>query len=112
MAIGWFPNNPYSLLEYASKDIWVKCYNKSYDYESYIKVANIRLPDGYMKFYEVPDYFVDEQILEMFTKKEALDSLDDLYTGHTWDFEVLSPYDYVTTDEIISYIESCPDTPF
>ena len=112
MAVNWFPDNPNSLWEYVGKDVWVKCFNRMGDYECYIKVISISQINERMLYHEIPDFFIDECILEMYTKEEALECLDYTHNDHTWDFKVVKPYDYATTYEVLNCIESCADTPF
>jgi hypothetical protein len=112
MAIQWYPENTHNLWEYLGKDAWVKCYNKRDDYPCYIKVERISQLDESMQYYEVAAFIVDERILEMYTRDEAMESMEYLHTGYTWDFEILSPYDYATTEEIVNSINSCDAYPF
>lgn len=112
MAVEFHLQNPDNLKEFTGKDIWVKCFNLKYDYDCYIRILKYNSYNEHIVYYEIPDFFVDEISLEMFSKDEALESLSTTYVGYAYDFQVIAPYDFVTTQEVMDCINSCADTPF
>ena len=104
-----------SLLDYEGEDVWVKCYDREFDWECYIKV--LRIQDRYgkhprMNFYSIGHWVVDDGALEMLTKEEVLEELWYPHWEYICNYKVIQPIEVCTTQELLDIINSCADTPF
>ena len=115
MIIGFSIDENTSLLDLIGSDLWVKCWDRYNKWVMYIHPLDYEkdyLGRIILRYSQIPDFFIDEHTLEMLTKEEALESVQEEFYAQLNYFDIISPVDTATTDEIIDIINECNGTPF
>lgn len=115
MAIGTSFDDNSSLLDFIGTDIWVKCWDRYNKWVMYIHALDYEkdyLGRVVLRYAQIPDYFIDEHTLEMASKDEALEQVYEEYSMQLNYFDIISPIEVATTDEIIDIINECSGDPF
>lgn len=100
-----------SFKDFEGQDIWVECWMDEW-IGCYIKVIKYSSEDRMLTYSLIPDYFIEYHNLEMLTREEALESLDIEYTDNAGRFEIASPLNLLSTEEVRQEILYAPPTPF
>lgn len=98
------------LKDFVGKDVWVKCFHTHGEFNVYVRPLSCY--GDFISYNEMPDFFVDEGIGEMFGKDELVDSLTDTYSANIDTFKIVYPLETMSSEEVVKLVEDYDGTPF